>query len=93
MMLFVCLLCKNVNLKWYCFFKVIVVDGDLWWCFDDDYDDDFKDDDLLMMTNFYMQNDDDIDGERMYEKCWFIDDDDLLSERMHYWVICSYIHK
>jgi len=30
----------------------------------DDYDDD-----LLMMTNFYMKNDEDIDGECMYEKC------------------------
>jgi hypothetical protein len=46
---------QNVNLKQYCFFKVIVVDGDLSWCFDDDYDDDFNDDDLLMMTNSYMR--------------------------------------
>jgi hypothetical protein len=29
MVLLVLRLCKNVNLKWYCFFKVVVVDGDL----------------------------------------------------------------
>jgi len=34
---------QNVNLKRCCFFKVIVVDGDLCWCFDDD----FNDDDLI----------------------------------------------
>ena len=35
---------------------------------DYDYDDDFNDDDLLMMMNSYMQSNNDIDNERMYEK-------------------------
>jgi hypothetical protein len=35
---------------------------------DDYYDVDY-DDELLMMTNSYMQSDDDIDVEHMYEKC------------------------
>jgi len=32
------------------------------------FDDDFNDDDLLKTMNSYMQNDDDINEDRMYEK-------------------------
>jgi len=71
---------------------VKVVDDDLCWCFDDDYDDDFNEDDLLMVTNSYMKNDDDIDGVCMLKNV-DVNEDDLLNERMHYWVICSCIHK
>jgi len=53
---------QNMILKHYCFLKVIEVDDDY------DYDDDFNDDDLLMMMNSYMQSNNDIDNERMYEK-------------------------
>jgi hypothetical protein len=35
---------------------------------DDDYDNDCYDDDLLMMMSSYMQSDDVIDDECMYEK-------------------------
>ena len=35
---------------------------------DDDYDDDFNDHELLMMMNSYMQSENVIDDERMYEK-------------------------
>ena len=42
------------------FFEMIVVD--------DVYDDDFNDDDLIMTMNSYMQNDDNFDDDRMYEK-------------------------
>jgi len=45
-----------VILKLYCFLEVIV------------FDDDFNDDDLLKTMNSYMQNDDDINEDRMYEK-------------------------
>ena len=45
-----------MTLKLYCLYEVIIVD--------DDYDDD-----LLIVTNSYIQNDDEIDGVRMYEKC------------------------
>jgi hypothetical protein len=50
-----------MNLKLCCFFEVIVVD--------DDYDDDSNVDDLFLMVNSYMQIGDDIDGDRIYEKC------------------------
>jgi hypothetical protein len=45
-----------MNLKLCCFFEVIVVD--------DDYDED-----LFLVVNSYMQIGDDIDGDRIYEKC------------------------
>ena len=35
---------------------------------DNVYDDDFNDDDLIMTMNSYMQNDDNFDDDRMYEK-------------------------
>jgi len=44
--------------------------------------------DCLIMVNSYMHN----DGALMYEKCrCYIGE--VLFERMHYWVICSCIHK
>jgi len=55
---------QNVILKLCCFLEVIVVDDD----YGDDYVDDFNDDDLLMTMNSYMQNDNDYDDDRMYEK-------------------------
>jgi len=57
-----------------------------------DYDDDFNDDDLLMVMNSNMQRDDDIDGDCIYENVG-VYIGDLLYERMHCWVICSFIHK
>ena len=70
----------NAILKQCRFLKVIVVD------------DDFNDDDLLMKMNYYMKN----DGDLMVTSCMKNDGvyvGDLLVERMHYWVICSCIHK